>query len=97
MTRHGRLTVAIRTMRVELASSVALRDVYLRQIADAGHLNVIGGLDEVRAGDGARGNHSGSVSRLDTPGDLFTLGVPDGGLSSRLLRSEEAEVVDGIH
>ena len=96
MTRHGRLTVAIRTVRVELASSVALRDVYLRQIADAGHLNVIRGLYEVCAGDGTVGDEPCPVAGLDAPCDLDTLGFSNSRASAGLRRAVDTPVINTV-
>ena len=89
-----RLTIAIRTVRVELAARVALGDVDLRQVADAGDLDVVRGLDEVRARDRAVGDEARAVAGLDAPRDLDALRVSDDGVGAGARRRENAEVVE---
>ena len=91
-----RLTIAIRAVRVELAARVALGDVDLRQVADAGDLDVVRGLDKVRARDRAVGDEARAVALLDAPRDLYTLGVSDNGAGAGRGRREEAEVVERV-
>lgn len=88
-----RRTVAVRTVRVELAALVALRDVDFREVAHTSDLNVVRSLDEVRASDGALGHDACAVAGLDTPGDLDALRVADDGVRARLRRGKDAEIV----
>ena len=76
-------------MGVELASLITLGDVDLGQVADTGNLDIVRGLDEVRASDRAVGNETGPVAVLGAPGDFDTLGVADG---AHLRRGPKAEV-----
>ena len=84
-------------MWVELASRIPLGDVDLREVADPSNLDVVGGLDEVRPGDGAVRNQPRTVPRLDAPRDLDALRVPDGGGGAGGGRREDAPVVDCVY
>lgn len=64
-------------MRVQLAAFIALGDVHARQIADAGDLHEIRGLDEGGAVDTAIGDETRAVTILHTPRDFDLLGVTD--------------------
>lgn len=89
-------TVSVRAVRVELAALVAGGDVDLREVADAGDLDVVGGLDEVGAGEGAVGGDAGAVAGLDAPGDLDALRVANDRVGAWLGRGKDAEVVYGV-
>ena len=64
-------------MRVELAARVATRDVDLREVADAGDLDVVGRLDKVRAHNRAVRDDASTVALLRAPRDLDPFRVPD--------------------
>lgn len=89
------LTIAIRTMGVELASGITRLNVELGEIADSGDLDVFGGLDEVRALDRAVGDDARTVAALNTPGDLDALGLANDRIGLR--RREDTPVVEGVH
>lgn len=80
-------------MGVKLATLVALGDVDAREVADTSDLDVVGCLDEVRAGDGPLWHDTRSVAGLDAPGDLDALGVTDDRIRAWLRRRKDAEVV----
>ena len=84
-------------MRVEFASLIALRNIDLGQVSDAGDLDVVRCLDEMRASDRAIRDDARAVTALDTPRDLDTLGVSDVGGSTGVRRCEETEVVERVH
>ena len=81
-------------MRVEFASLIALRDIDLGQVSDAGDLDVVRCLDEMRASDRAIRDNASAVAALNTPRDLDTLSVSDVGGSAGVRRCEETEVVE---
>lgn len=89
-------TVAVRAMRVELATRVAGGDVHLRKVADACDLDVVRRLHEVRAADSVRRDRARAVAVLEAPRYFNALGVTDGGVRARLRRGVEAEVIDRI-
>lgn len=66
-TTRGKRTVSVRTVRVELASLVLVRNVDQREVPHAGHLDIVRCLDEVCASDSTVGNETGAVSGLDAP------------------------------
>ena len=87
------VTVTVGAVVVELASVVAPGDVDLREVALAGDLDVLGGLYEVDACEGALGHHAGAMAGLRAVGDHLAFGVADGFDSGR---SPQAEVIDAI-
>lgn len=89
------LTIAIRTMGVKLASGITRLNVEFGEIADSGDLDVIGGLDEVRALDRAVGDDARTVAALNAPGDLNALGLANDRIGLR--RREDTPVVEGVH
>ena len=93
---RGTLTLAVRTMRIHLASSITSADVELGEIADASDLNVVGGLDEVRARDGAVGDEPCPVARLDAPCDLDTLGFSNSRAGAGLRRAVDTPVINTV-
>jgi len=87
------VAVTIGTVVVELASFVAVGDVDLGEVTLAGDLDVLGGLHEVDAFEGALGHHAGAVAGLGAVGDHLAFGIADrleGG------RSPQAEVIDAV-
>jgi len=58
------VAVTIGTMVIEFASLIVLGNVDLGEVALAGDLNVLGGLHEVDALEGALGHHAGAVAGL---------------------------------
>jgi len=58
------VTVSSSTVRVELASRIACRDVHGGEVTNTSNLDVIGGLNEVGSFDCTRWNHSSSISRV---------------------------------
>jgi len=91
------ITIASGTMRIKLPTSIAGGDIQGCQVTDARYLDVIGGLDEVSAFDGARWDDTSSVSGLYAPRDLDLLCVANDRIWTRLGRSEEAKVVHGVY
>ena len=87
------VAVTVGAVVVELASVVAAGDVDLREVALAGNLDVLGGLHEVDAFEGALGHYTRAVAGLRAVGDHLTFGVADGLDSGR---SPQAEVIDTI-
>jgi len=91
-----RVTIAVSTVWVELASSVSRRNVELCQVTGTSDLNVIGCLDEVGSLNGAVGHETRTGSRLQAPGDFEALSLSNDRVCSRLRRSEQAEVIDRV-
>ena len=92
-----RLTIAIRAVRVELATLVTLRDVQQRQVTHSSDLNIVGCLNEMGTRDRTIGNEARAVARLDAPGDLDALRVADDGTGPWGRGREQAEVVERVH
>lgn len=90
------LTISVRAMRVKFTARIALGNVQEGQVAYACDLNVVWRLDEMCTCNGAVGNETRAVTRLDTPGHLDALGVADGRFRAWLWGSKQAEVVYGI-
>lgn len=91
-----RVAVPVCAVWIELAASVARRDVDLRQVADAGDLDVVGSLHEMRALDRVRWDGTCAIAVLETPRDFNTLGVADSRICTWLRRSIEAKVIDRV-
>jgi len=89
----NRVPIPVCSMRVELPSIVSLRDVELRQVADASDLHVVRCLHEVYASQRVVRDDACAVARLQAPGDLFTLGITN---AARRRRRPEAEVVNVV-
>lgn len=88
------VTVAVRAMRVELASLIAVRDVQAREVTHARHLNVVWRLNEVHAMECAIRNCARAPAALCAPGDLLPLRVPDSALARRCPQAEIINIVD---
>lgn len=84
-------------MRVELTTRVTTGDVDLREVPDASDLDVVWGLDEMRALHSAVGDDASAMAALDAPCNLDPLGVSDFGVGPGLGRCEEAEVVERVN
>lgn len=87
------VAVPVGAMVVEFASVVAGGNVDLGEVALAGDLDILGGLHEVDAFEGARGHHAGAVAGLRAVGDHLAFGVadcPDSG------GPPQAEVIDAV-
>lgn len=61
-----RIAATSRAVRIQLTALVSIRNVELREIAKACHLNVVGGLEEVCALDGPIGYETCAISALGT-------------------------------
>lgn len=83
-------------MRIEFTSLIALRDVDLREVANAGDLDIVRSLDEMCASDGAVGDESRPVARLEAPSHLYTFSVANHGVRTRLRRTIDAPVVERV-
>jgi len=71
------VALTICTAVVELASYVLIGDVDLGEVTPAGDLDVLGGLHEVDAFEGASGHHAGAVAGLGAVRDHLAFGVAD--------------------
>lgn len=83
-------------MRVEFAACIALGNVQEGQVTHAGDLDVVWRLDKVCTCDGAVGDETRAVTRLDTPGHLDALSVANDRSRAWLWGREQTEVVYGI-
>jgi len=90
-----RVAALVSTMRVELASSIISLDVDEVLVDVAGHLNVVGGLDEGDASDGTSRDNTSTAAGLSAPGNRFTFGVTDEGVGLR--RAPEAKVANCVN
>ena len=86
----NRVTHAGSTVRVELATRIALRDVHLGEVADTSDLDVGRGLGEVDTLQRAVGDEASTTARLEAPRD--DLGLHVAHLTDRR-RRVEAEVL----
>ena len=87
------VAVPVGAVVVELAPLVRGGDVDLGEVALAGDLDVLGGLYEVDALEGALGYHAGAVVGLRAVGDHLAFGLADGVDSGR---PPQAEVIDSV-
>ena len=85
-----------RAVRVQFTTLVAFGDVHARQVADAGDLDEVRGLDEGDAVDRAVRDEARAVAVLQAPRDFDLLGVADLGALAGIGGREEAEVIEGI-
>lgn len=83
-------------MRVKFTARIALWNVQEGQVTHAGDLDVVWRLDKVGTCDGAVGDETRAVTRLDTPGHLDALSVADDRSRAWLWGREQTEVVYGI-
>lgn len=65
-------------MGIQLASVVIRSDIDLGLVNETGDLDVVGGLDELHALQGSRGDDTSTVARLCAPGDFLAFGITDG-------------------
>lgn len=89
-----RVTVSISSVRVELSSIVASRDVHLGEFTGTSNLNVLLSPGEVNSGEGSFGNQTSSVSSFGAPSDFVTFGISDSSLGRRTPETEVVYTVD---
>ena len=83
-----RVTHASSTVRVKLATIVALRNVHLGEIADTGDLDVGWGLGEVNTLERAVGDEASATARLEAPRDNLGLHLTHGANGRRCPQAE---------
>jgi len=89
----NRVTVAVSTVRVKLASLVILGDVDLGKVTDASNLDIVLGLDEMDALKGTLGHDTSTTARLGAPCDLLALSITNG---TNARGSPEAKVINVV-
>jgi len=74
----NRVSVAVCTVRVELASCITFWNVEHCHVSNSRYLDVVRGLHEVGPSDAAVRNHTRAVPVLEAPGYFKTLGIANG-------------------
>ena len=91
-----RLTIAVRAMRVQLASFVQVGNVDECQIPYSGDLYIVGCLYEVSSSNGTVWDETRPVTRLDAPRHFNPLGVTNNRFWTWLRWSKNAEIVYSV-
>lgn len=84
----------ISAVGIHLTSGVVRLDVDQGLVDMPSDLDIVGGLHELNAGEGASGDDTGATTGLSAPGDGLALGVADDGVG--LGSTPQAKVVDGV-
>lgn len=91
-----RISIAICTVGVKLAASVAGGNVDVREISNTCDLNVVWSDHNVRTSDGAVRDQSCSVSTLHAPCYFDLLGVPDDRVRAWLRRRPDTPILNSV-
>jgi hypothetical protein len=85
----------ISTVRVKLATEIAFFDVDQSLVNKSDNADIVGGLNELDALEGALGNDAGPMPGLCAPGDFLAFGIGDGRVG--LGRCPETKVIYTVH
>jgi len=88
------IPISVSSMRVEFTSSIALADVNLSEITNAGNLYIIRRLHKVNTFEGSVGNSAGATTRLSAPRNLFAFCVTDCANTRGCPQAKIVDVVD---
>jgi len=88
------IAISVSSMRVEFTSSVALADVNLSEITNAGNLNIIRRLHKMNTFEGSVGDSAGATAGLGAPRHLFAFCVTDCANTRGCPQAEIVNIVD---